>query len=207
MITGLLWKDRNAQWNAEKNSILEDRFLDLKLESIVRAMSGGDSGILEVCRQVLDTPLQSAEEILYRQEILRDCIRDPQTIETIYKICLDAEAKRKHTWCRLTSPHLTTVYSSAEDLLKIYMEALVAVRKTLESGEFHSQGLQQLSQLLTTELSDQYLEQVRGLRAGIESKNGTEISAGFGPYLQGVCYVKRQPEQKYGKLRWLLQPS
>ena len=207
MIAGLLWKDRNEQWLSKADSIWEDRFLDLKLEPIVHVMSGGDPCITEVCRQVLDAPLQTAEEIQYRQEILKDCLRDSRTIETVYEICSEAERKRKSTWCRLTSPHLTTVYSSAQDLLKIYLEALVAIRKSLEKAEFHSQGLQQLSKLLTTELSDAYLEQLRELQPGIASKNGIEISAGFGPYLQGVSYVKRQPDQKRARLRWLLQPS
>ena len=207
MIAGLLWKNRNAQWDPRKDPILEDRSRDLNLEPIVKAMSGGNSDISEICRQVLDSPLQTAEEILYRQEILQDCIRDPQTVETVYELCEQAEEKRKSTWCRLTSPHLTTVYSSAEDLLKIYIEALVAIRKTLEAGAFRSQGLQQLSRLLTKELSDRYLEELRGLQAGLQDKNGMEISAGFGPYLQGVSYIKRQPDQKSGRIRWLFQPS
>ena len=207
MIAGLLWKDRNAQWASSKDPMQEDRFHDLNLEPVVTAMGCGNPYISEICRQVLDSPLKTIEEIIYRQEILKDCIRDSQTIETVYEICEEAEEKRKNTWCRLTSPHLTTVYSSAEELLKIYMEALVEIRRTLETREFHSRGLQKLSNLLTNELSDEYLEQVRELQSGIESKNGTEISAGFGPYLQGVSYVKRQPDKKLGRLRWLLQPS
>lgn len=207
MIAGLLWKDRNAQWASQKDSIREDRSRDLNLEPIVNAMGSGNSNVSEICREVLDSPLQTREEILYRQEIMKDCIRDPQTIETVYTLCEEAEEKRKNTWCRLTSPHLTTVYSSAEDLLKIYMEALVEIRKTLEAREFHSQGLQQLSALLTKELSDEYLEELQALQAGIQNKNGIEISAGFGPYLQGVSYVKRKPDKKSGRVRWLFLPS
>ena len=207
MIAGLLWKDRNAQWGAPEDPLWEDRCRDLHLTSVVMAMGSGDPHISEICRQILNSPLKTREEILYRQEILKDCIRDPQTMERIYEICAEAEENRKNTWCRLTSPHLTTVYSSAEDLLKIYMEALVEIRKTLETGEFHSQGLQKLKDLLTKELSDAYLAQIRDLQAGIESKNGMEISAGFGAYLQGVSYIRRQPDKKHGKLRWFLQPS
>ena len=207
MIAGLLWKNRNAQWTSRKDSILEDRFRDLNLGPIVKAMGSGNSYISEICLKVLNSPLQTREEILYRQEIMKDCIRDPQTIETVYRLCEEAEEKRKNTWCRLTSPHLTTVYSSAEDLLKIYMEALSAIRKTLEAREFHSQGLQQLSALLTEALSDGYLETLRELQSAIQSRNGMEISAGFGPYLQGVSYIKRQPDKKAGRIRWLFQPS
>ena len=203
----LLWKNKQEPEASQSDPIGENRCRDLRLEPIVAVMGGGNPQMEAVCRQVLNAPLQSAEEIYYRQDVLRDCIRDPQRLETVYEICVEAEEKRKNTWCRLTSPHLTTVYSSAADLLKIYMEALVRIRKTLETGDFQSQGLQQLSALLTKELSDAYLEEVRSLQPGIESKNGIEISAGFGPYLQGVAYVKRQPDPKYGRLRWLLQPS
>lgn len=207
MIAGLLWQDRKAQWGQKRDPLQEARARDLNLEPMVTAMGGGNSEIAEICRQILDTPLKSREEILYRQEILQDCIRNPEIMESLYDICAKAEEKRKNTWCRLTSPHLTSVYSSAADLLKIYLEALLQIRNILSTGQFQSRGLQQLSLLLTRELSDDYIDEIRSLQAGIESKDGMEISAGFGPYLQGVSYVKRQPERGLGKIRWLLQPS
>ena len=207
MITGLLFRDQNAQWNSKPDGDREVRHSDLKLGSILQAMSGGDPVIFQSARQLLDQPLRSWEEIRYRQEILKECLQMPERIAELYEICLQAEKKRKNTWCRLTSPHLTTVYSSAADLLKIYMEALVEIMKTMKSCLFHSSGLDALSRRLQQELTDAYLEEVRSLESGIGDREGILISAGFGPYLQGVDYIKRQPESGFSRLRWLLQPS
>ena len=207
MNAALLWKDKNAAWDREPDPVLEDRFQDLRLGILIETMAQGNGEISKVCRRVLEEPLQSREEILYRQEILQDCLEDPEIMERVYELCLTAEEKRKNTWCRLTSHHLTTVYSSAEELLKIYMEALIQIRKTLEKKTFRSRGLGQLSGLLTKELSDDYIDQVRALQWGIESKDGIQISAGLGPELQGVSYVMRQPDRSLARLRWLLQPS
>ena len=201
----LLFPEENAKW--DKVPDWEDRFADLKLEPLLKAMSRGDPTVNQVCLQMLNQPLQTRKEILYRQEILKEFLLMPEEIESIYGICVEAEARRRKTWCRLNSPHLTTVYSSAADLLKIYMEALVKIRKALETRQFGSAGLRQLSELLKRELSDAYLEEVRRLQDGIGDREGMWISARFGPYLQGVSYVKRQPEQRLARLRWLLQPS
>ena len=207
MRAALLFSDKTAQWDRKPGPYQEDRLRDLKLAPVLDVMAGGDPEVRDLCRQVLEAPLCSREEIEYRQEILRECAADPQPVEQIYEICVQAEEKRKNTWCRLTSPHLTTVYSSAEDLLKIYMEALVEIRRVLEPRQFSSRGLRQLRELLAAELSDAYLDQVRSLRSGIEDKEGTLISARLGPGLQGVSYVKRQPKTGLSRLRWLVQPA
>ena len=207
MKVGLLWEDGGIRWESGQDRLQEDRSADLRLEPVLEAMGDGDPEVTEVCRQLLENPLKDREEILFRQEILREFIQKDRVLERMYSLCREAENKRKNTWNRLTSSHLTTVYSSGADLIRIYMEALAEIRRVLEETSFSSRGLRRLSALLSRELSDAYLEEVRSLSYGIDRHEATLISADLGSYLQGVSYVKRQPDRGFSRFRWMLQPS
>ena len=207
MMVSLLCSSSESVWDAAPTPGWEDRASDLELEHLLDAMSKDDPEIAAVCRHVFNIPLQSPEEILYRQDILRDFLKQPELLPTLYAICKAAEEKRRSSWYRLSSPHLSTTYSSAADLLKIYLEALVQIRKALENRPFSSAGLRRFSAMLAQELSDQYLDRLRSLEPGITEEDSILISAGFGPFLQGVSYTKRQRRRGFSRLQWLLQPS
>lgn len=207
MMVSLLYPSSETQWDSAPDSGWEARASDLELEHLLNAMSADHPEIAEVCRHVLNTSLQSPEEIRYRQEILQDFLAQPALLLRLYDRCTAAEEKRRSSWYRLTSPHLSTTYSSAADLLKIYLEALVQIRKEVENQPFSSAGLRRFSAVLAQELSDQYLDRLRKLEPGITEEDSILISAGFGPFLQGVSYTKRQKRKGISRLQWLLLPS
>ena len=74
----LLFSSEAPAWQEAPDPAWEDRFADLELEHILHAMSRGDPLIWSACRQVLDHPLQKKSDILWRQEILQDCLAKPQ---------------------------------------------------------------------------------------------------------------------------------
>ena len=216
MRAGLLYSSENFVWQKKPDFTKKERFSDLELEYILEAMSrengdnekGEDNAeIYNVCGQVLDSPLQNKEEITYRQDILKDCISKPSVFREIYRICQEAEEKRKRCWNSLTSPHITTVYSSAADLLKIYMGALVGIRRILEKQNFSSEGMRNFSDLLCSELSDEYLDELKSLEYEISENDSDLMSAGFGAFLQGVSYTKCQRSRGLASLHWLMLPS
>ena len=185
----------------------DDRFSDLEMEHILNIMSRDSEELSDICRQVMDLSLSSSDEIIYRQDILKDFLAQPEVARKIYQTCLDARENKRGIWLNLSSPYLSTIYSSAAHLLKIYMEALVKIRKILEEHTFTSAGLRRFSATLSEELSDEYLDQLRDLEDGIAEKNGILISSGFGSFLQGVSYVKLQKEKGLSRLQWLVHPS
>ncbi|MGI5976920.1 MAG: MutS-related protein [Candidatus Limivicinus sp.] len=207
MRAGLLYQDAEPVWSEKPDARWDERFADLELEHILKAMSGGNNEIYSVCRQLLDRPLQSGEEIIFRQDILRDCIARPGLIRRLYRICQEAEGKRRGSWYRLSSRYLSSIYSSAAYLLNIYMEALVEIRRAVENVKFSSEGLRRFSSTLSRELSEEYLDEVRSLESGLDQSDGILISAGFGSFLQGISYVKRQQDRGFARLRWLTLPS
>ena len=203
----LLFQSRSPSWLEAPDPRWDDRSDDLELEHILSAMSRGDPLIRNVCRQVLDHPLQNEADILYRQEILRDCLAQPELIRSLYEICRNAGLERENAWYRLDSPYMSTIYSGAVTLLGIYMEALVKIRRAVETEYFSSAGLCSLSQLLCRELSDDYLEELRALEPDISNRKEMLISARFGPFLQGVSYVRRRPNPKTFRPPWRRVPS
>lgn len=207
MRVNLLFETCSPSWLEAPDPEWDDRTADLELEHILNAMSRGDPLIRNVCRQVLDQPLQKEADILYRQEILQDCLAKPELIRSLYQICRNAGIQRKNAWYRLDSPYMSTVYSGAVTLLDIYMEALTELRRTVETAEFFSRGLCSLSRMLRQELSEEYLEELRALRPDIANKKEMLISARFGPFLQGVSYVRRRPNPKSFHLPWKRVPS
>jgi hypothetical protein len=57
---------------------------DLELDTLLNAMSGGDEFLFGVARTVLFSSLAAPEDILYRQDVLSDCIRQPEIVTQVY---------------------------------------------------------------------------------------------------------------------------
>ncbi len=100
MKTYLLYPDRewiNAKPYFDEKSILQD--LGLRILYMMSAreviMEGEnvkeigkpDMFIEETMRKLMMVPLETEEEILYRQEVLRDCLENPQFIIRLYDLC------------------------------------------------------------------------------------------------------------------------
>ena len=94
----LMFRDRDLNLKAEpcfgKNILTED----LQLKRMLHVMAQGDETIYAACDTALFCPLQSAEGIRYRQENLRDALRNPDAVRRLYEITVETEKKRKDSW-------------------------------------------------------------------------------------------------------------
>jgi hypothetical protein len=68
---------------------------DLELETLFRAMAQGDDFLYDVARQAVLSSLDDPDEIRYRQDILRDCLKNADVVREIYRIPIEA-IQRKH---------------------------------------------------------------------------------------------------------------
>ena len=214
----LMFKDRDLK-KPEKSNYTEktvcrdprDQALcdDLELEPILSAMADGDSLIKKVCLQVLLSPLTKPAQIRYRQEIMKDALAHPQAVRALYDLCIDTENRRKDVWFSLRSYRLTSTFSTAKDLLSIYLDSLQELRKIADQNrkDFVSPGFCRFFDMVEKELSDEYFARVLPLKNRLSSAGGLLISAKFGPYLQGVSYVFRQKKTRHSRLQWLFAPS
>lgn len=167
---------------------------DLELNRILINMAQNDDTIYEACDAALFHPLKSVEEIEYRQRILSDALNNPNTVRQLYEITVDTEKQRRSSWRWLTSPYLSSTFSSSIDLLKLYTKMLMKLRLIADSSfnSFQSDGFRNLFFMLQMELSDEYFEEVRSHLKDLKDGDDILISSKLGNYLQGTGYVLRR---------------
>lgn len=185
---------------------------DLELKRVVSAMADGDNLVENVCNQVLSHPLKNMEKIRYRQDILKDCISNSDTIRKLYKITCETKEQKGRLWSWLSPDQfLSSNYSSAVNLLKLYSEALLNIRNAAvrNSQNFHAKGWKRFIQMLQDELGDDYFTQVNVLLNELkdEDDKGILISANLGNYCQGMDYVLRRKEGKHFWWHWSFSPE
>ncbi|WP_231293826.1 hypothetical protein [Thermoanaerobacterium thermosaccharolyticum] len=77
MKTLLLYKNRNFDMNQELPWNEQILVQDLGLNVVIDVMAQGDEFLYDVAYKVILTSLNDIDEILYRQDILRDCLKNP----------------------------------------------------------------------------------------------------------------------------------
>lgn len=205
----LMFRDRDFDIKAKPCFGKETLTADLELKRILANMAQDDKTIYDACEAALFRPLQSTDEIEYRQKNLCDALRNPDTVRQLYEITVETEKKRRSSWHWLSSAYLSSTFSSAVELLKIYTEMLMELRLIADSklSNFQSDGFRNLLTMLQRELDDDYFVEVRAHLDDLKDRDGTLVSATLGNYLQGVGYVLRRKNRKGFWWRWRFAPS
>ncbi|CDF58626.1 MutS-related protein [Thermobrachium celere] len=209
MKVNLMFRNKDFVVKSESDSIIDTLANDLGFKYIISNMSQGDKIISNACTTALFNPLQSIDEICYRQENLIDALRKPDVIRQLYDITIETEKKRKNSFYWLSSSYISSVYSNAIGLLKIYIEMLMKLRRIAdkEVAGFQSEGFLNFFTMLQRELNDDYFAEVNSHLNELSESNGMLISSKLGNYLQGVGYVLRCKNQKGFWRKWTFAPS
>jgi len=205
----LMFRDKDLDLKAGPCFGKDTLAADLELKRILAKMAQDDKTIYDACEAAFFHPLQSREEIEYRQKNLCDALRNPDTVRRLYQITVETENQRKKSCYWLSSTYLSSIFLNAVGLLKIYTEMLMELRLVADSKlyGFHSEGFRNLLTMLRSELNDDYFAEIRAHLDDLTDKDGTLVSATLGNYLQGVAYVLRRKTRKGFWWRWRLSPS
>lgn len=168
---------------------------DLELETVFAAMADGDPFVLDIVRRAVLSSLETADEILYRQEILSDCLNHAAVVRELYAIAVQALERQKQVWgwsSLRKSPE--GMLSWSRQVLEIFFELLKRLRVLAErhAGQFRSEGLARLMTLLVSELDDDFLAEVAHHLDGLALSERMLMSARLGSSNEGVEYVLRQ---------------
>jgi hypothetical protein len=176
----------------------DDLVVDLGLTTVVDAMAEGDQFLHDVARSALLGPLESPDEVRYRQAILRDCLDQPELVRGLYEIATQAiDEERKIFGSIFRSPE--TVLHRALDVLELFVGALRRVRTQVSSrrGSFRSEGLIGFARMLETELGDDYFAELEDHLRRLHFREGVLLSVRLGEGNRGTGYVlRRSPETK-----------
>lgn len=172
---------------------------DLELDTVLRAMSGGDSFLFEVARRALLSGLSNnADTIRYRQAILKDCLANAAVVRQLYALTVETiEGKKKHWW-GISSHFAGSILHSAVDLMQLFMTMLRKLRSIAEdqAGRFDSEGFKALFATLERELPDEYFARVDQHLRDLKFRTGVLVSASLGSGNAGTNYVLREDRDK-----------
>jgi DNA mismatch repair ATPase MutS len=188
---------------AQVSPTTEALIQDLELGVLFDAMAAGDDFLLEVARQAVLTSLEKPEDILYRQEILADCIERREIVKLLYATAVEAIERERSVWGWLMSRSPDGLLHRSVEVLQIFLELLKRLRQIADEhgAEFRSEGFRRLFEMLSRELGDEYLDTVEEHLKRLRSRNGILISAQLGRGNRGTNYILRKPEDR--KQSWI----
>ncbi len=184
-----------------------DLVQDLELETLFGAMAGGDAFLLEVARRAVLSSLGDAPAVLYRQEILKDCIKNAAIVRGLYDLAGEAIEREKKNYWGLLSRHPSFILHRSVDVLRLFVEMLRRLRHEAETHAkgFQSEGFRALFAALKRELDDDYLCVVEAHLSQLKLRRGVLLSAGLGKGNTGIGYVlRKRSESGRPRLRRLL---
>ena len=92
----LMYKDHDFDMKRKLPSNEQALVQDLGLETLFNAMACGDRLLYEVAKSAVLSGLNNDRNtILYRQNILKDCLRNPFIVRAIYNIAVESMKKEK----------------------------------------------------------------------------------------------------------------
>lgn len=172
---------------------------DLEVDTVLRAMAGDDPFLLEVARRALLAGLSNdVDTVLYRQAILKDCLKNPAVVRQLYDLAVETIEGRKKHWWGISSQFPGSNLHSSVDLVQMLMGMLRRLRDIAEAhaAEFESEGFVGLFATLDKELDDGYFASVHDHLARLKFRAGVLISASLGEGNAGTDYVLRQAHGK-----------
>ena len=199
--TDQLNPDRKSPGN--ENELIQD----LGLTILFDTMASGDKFLLDVCRKtILSFFKTDIETITYRQEILKDCLNNHNTVRSLYDLTIEVIERRKESWYTIFSKQPSSVLSSSVGMMKIHIDILDKLRTLTNENQnkFYSDGFLRFFKMITKELSDDYFAEIRNHLKVLGFENGISINAKLREGNKGEKYqLVHFPEEPKSWWAWL----
>lgn len=189
MKVSLLFKDKAMDW---KQVNKENRcFYDFKCQVILDAMAADDTLIYECAKKVILYNLTSKEQIRYRQNVLKDCIRNRDIILKIHEILKsamrDIALNRKYI---LLNDYPSVVLSNSIQKLQHYVDKYVRIGEMLVESEdrFHSEGFTTFINEYKKDITPDFLQRLQDTIRFLENIGNFSVNTSMGVVGQGINY-------------------
>jgi len=177
---------------------------DLELNTLFNAMALGDKFLFEVAKKAVLSGLNNdLDTILYRQNILKDCLKNSSIVRDIYNIAVESiESEKKH-YFGLFSKYPEFILDRSIEVLQMFMEMLKKLRTIADehADKFESEGFTAFFTMLKKELDDEFFDSVQNHLRELKFDDGILISAELGKGNKGTNYILRKPQDK--KQSWI----
>lgn len=207
----LMQEDRDFDLQGELPRLERALTQDLELEVLLHAMADNDPFLHSVARKAILSGLHNdAETILYRQEILKDCLRHPTAVRQLYSFAVEALERKKQYRIGFMDTYPSGILRRSIEAMQMFLEVLRKVRGVAEAhaGRFSSRGFTALVATLQEELSDTYFALVQEHLKELRFDAGVLLSAELGEGNKDINHVlRRLPGREPNWLRRLLRPG
>lgn len=200
---------RESSTDGKKNyAFPRDIIKDLNLDILFKTMARTDELILEKVRRVMLIPLTTPEEILYRQEVLRDLRHQDAMLEELYQ-CAQRQQKALKLYKeqmksnRAKSTKKTSEWIETLNYLLQGQKELLTIQEILlrKKESWQSEGVKNLlERLLAMPLEEilQRLKETEALITGFEAGYTFEFGGGLKMTRAELNYLNPAPEKKSG---------
>lgn len=172
---------------------------DLELQRLYKAMANDDSFLLEVAQKVVPLTVADPDVIVYRQQVLADCLANRDAVQRMYAIAVEGdEVRRKVYLSGIVFREPGHILNGSLRLLEPLVENLKQLRRLCDehAGRFHSAGFRQLMAMVADQLSDDYLQQLVDHLAELNLPRGKLLSAQLGLGNKGRDYTLHVPPRR-----------
>ena len=167
---------------------------DLELGTLLDAMAAGDTFLFEVARRALLLTLRDPEAVVYRQEILKDCLENPGVVRELYALAAEALRAEKSVWGSLYRDSPRSMLSSSVQKMDLLVGFLRRLRVMTDehAGKFGSEGCTRFFAMIAEELDEDYFALIEGYLKELKFKGGPLISARLTDGNRGTGYTLRR---------------
>ena len=167
---------------------------DLELDILFDAMAADDSFLREVAKNATLASLRDPESILYRQEIVADCLSAPAVIREIYAIAIEAIESERKVWSLMWERDASSALHRSTEVLQLCVSPLRRLWQIAANNgpQFRSEGFTRFFAMIVTEFDEEYMRSVEEYLERLDFNNGVLMSAGLGSDCKGDNYVLRQ---------------
>ena len=167
---------------------------DLELDILFNTMAQEDEFLFKVAKQAVFSSLETPEEIQYRQEILKDCLKNPALVREIYSIPIESLENKHSHWMGIFSHYPSAVLSGALEMLEMFVGLLKRLKRIADEhvGEFESRGFCRFFAMIQQELTDEYFAVVENHIKTLKFRRGVLVSAELGKGNEGTNYILRK---------------
>jgi hypothetical protein len=174
---------------------------DLELDELFDTMAAEDGFLREVAGRALFASLHTTETILYRQQILADCLASPEVIRDIYALAVEGIETQKKVWSLMWERDASSALHRSTEVVRLCLNPLRhlwRIAKDLEP-RVRSEGLKRFFAMIVAELDEAYIRAVEEYLELLEFNSGMRMRAGIGDSKpDGYVLLKMPPVHR----RW-----
>ena len=194
----LMHRDRDFDLAGQLPANADALEQDLELAVLFSGMAAGDSFMFEVAKRGLLLSSRDPEAIVYRQQVLTDCLEQPTVVRELYALAGEALKAERSVWGSILRDSPRTILSTSVAKMELLVGFLRRLREMADdhASRFSSPGFTRFFAMLGEELDEEYFALVEDHLKTLKFKGGILSSARLAAGNKGRGYKLRRPREQ-----------